>query len=160
MILYEEILREFQKAKVKYIIVGGIAFNLLGGYRSTLDMDILVEMKDENLRKIVKIMKSAGYHVKQPVDPMGIADKATREDWIKNKHMKAFNFYKSESTYEEVDILVDAPLTFEKAVKSAVKVQVKGLSLPVISKKDLITMKKAAGREKDLRDIAELKLIK
>ena len=55
MILYEEILREFQKQKVKYVLVGGIAFNLLGGERNTLDMDILVEMTDDNLGKIVRI---------------------------------------------------------------------------------------------------------
>jgi len=85
MILYGEILREFQKQKVRYVLVGGIAFNLLGGYRNTLDMDILVEMSDENLLKIVNILKKAGYHVKQPVDPAKIADKKIRKDWIKNK---------------------------------------------------------------------------
>ncbi len=92
MIIYEEIFREFYKQKVKYILVGGIAFNLLGGERNTSDMDILVEMSDQNLAKIVKILKQKGYRVKQPVDPMGMAHKATRDDWIKNKHMKAFNF--------------------------------------------------------------------
>lgn len=75
MILYEEILREFQEQKVKYVLVGGIAFNLLGGSRNTLDMDILVEMSDRNLFKIVSILKKAGYYVKQPVDPIMIADK-------------------------------------------------------------------------------------
>src|SRR3989338_519783 len=98
MILYEDILREFQRRSVRYVIVGGVAFNLLGGERNTLDLDILVEMTDSNLRKIVAILKKAGYHVKQPVNPMLIADKRTREDWIKNKHMKAFNFYKGEKT--------------------------------------------------------------
>ena len=48
MIIYEEVLKEFQKQKVKYVIVGGIAVNLLGSLRSTADMDILVEMSDSN----------------------------------------------------------------------------------------------------------------
>jgi predicted nucleotidyltransferase len=160
MILYEEILREFQKQKVKYVIVGGIAFNFLGGYRDTLDMDILVEMSDKNLLKIVNILKKAGYHVKQPVDPAMIADKKTRQDWIKNKHMKAFNFYKSERTYEEVDILIDSPVNFKEAIRDALKVKVEGLNLAVISLGKFIKMKKAAGRDKDLRDIEEIKLIK
>jgi len=124
MIIYEEILRDFQKAKVRYILVGGIAYNLLGGYRDTLDMDILVEMTNSNLRKIVNILKKAGYHVKQPVDPIGIADKKTRQDWIENKHMKAFNFYKGEKTYEEVDIIIDSPVDYEKAIKNAKKVRI------------------------------------
>src|SRR3989338_7724832 len=109
MIIYEEILREFQKQRVKYVLVGGIAFNLLGGYRVTLDMDILIEMSDKNIFKVVNILKKAGYHVRQPVDPILIADKKTREDWIKNKHMKAFNFYKDERSYQAVDILIDSP---------------------------------------------------
>ena len=89
MIIYEEILREFQKQKVKYVLVGGVAFNLLGGERNTSDLDILVEMSNANLAKIVTILKKQGYRVKQPVDPMGIADAKTREDWIKNKNMSA-----------------------------------------------------------------------
>src|SRR3989338_10385122 len=96
MIIYEEVLKEFQKQKVKYVLVGGIAVNLLGSMRSTADLDILVEMSNENLKKVVTILKSKGYRVKQPVDPMGITDDKIRKDWIQNKHMKAFNFFKEE----------------------------------------------------------------
>lgn len=158
MILYEEILREFQKQKVKYVLVGGIAFNLLGGSRNTLDMDILVEMNDKNLFKIVNILKKAGYHVKQPVDPIMIADKKTREDWIKNKNMKAFNFYKGGGAYEEVDIIIDSPVDFKEAIKDALEAKVSGLTLRVISPKNFIKMKKVSGRDKDLEDIEALKL--
>ena len=159
MIIYEEILKEFHRQKVKYVLVGGIAFNLLGGYRNTLDMDILVQMTDANLRKIVNILKKAGYHVKQRVDPILIADRTVREDWIKNKHMKSFNFYKSEGSYEEVDIIIDSPVNFKKAIESAKKIKVGRLNLTVISTKDLMKMKKATGRNKDLQDIKELKII-
>lgn len=159
MIIYGEILREFQKQKVKYVIVGGIAFNLLGGYRNTLDMDILVEMADKNLFKVVNILKKAGYHVKQPVDPIGIADKKIREDWINNKNMKAFNFYKGERSYEEVDIIIDSPVGFKEAIRDAVEVEVSGLNLKVISPRKFIKMKKASGRDKDLEDIEEMKVL-
>lgn len=160
MIIYEEILREFHKERVKYIIVGGMAFNLLGGYRNTLDMDILVDMTDRNLRKIINILKHAGYHIKQPVDPIMMADKKTRDDWIKNKHMKAFNFYKSEKTYEEVDIIIDSPVKFHQAIKNAKKIKVGMLKLTVISLGDLIKMKKITGRNRDMCDIEELKIIR
>ncbi len=160
MILYEEILREFQKQKVKYVLIGGIAFNFLGGYRNTLDLDILVEMSDKNLFKIVNILKKAGYHVKQPVDPIMIADKKTRYDWIKNKNMKAFNFYKNENSYEEVDIVIDSPVDFKEAIRDAVRVKVSGLSLKVISPRKFIKMKKYSGRDKDLKDIEEIKLLR
>ena len=161
MILSEEILRQFHKQRVKYVLVGGIAFNLLGGSRNTLDMDILVEMTDKNLLKVVNILKKAGYHVKQPVDPAMIADGKTRQDWIKNKHMKAFNFYKGEEiSYEEVDIIIDSPVDFREAIEDAVKVRASDLSLTVISPKKFIKMKKASGRDRDLMDIEEMRIVK
>jgi len=159
MILYEEILREFQRQKVKYIIVGGIAINLHGFIRSTADMDILVEMSDENLRKVAGILKEKGYHVKQPVDPMGIADEKLRYDWIHNKHMKAFNFYK-EDDLKEVDIIIESPVSFKDAQKGRLCFRIDDLVLPVISIDNLIKMKSRTGRSQDKLDIEELKKIK
>ena len=142
---YEEILGEFQKQKVRYAIVGGLAVNLLGSFRSTADLDILVEMSDENLAKIVAILTKQGYRVKQPVDPMGIADAKTRKDWIKDKHMKAFNFYK-EDEFKEVDIIIDSPVSFQKAIRSAQRIKCGRLTLMVASINDVIRMKERAGR--------------
>lgn len=159
MIIYEEIFREFQKLKVKYILVGGLAVNLLGSLRNTADMDILVEMTDENLAKIVKILKKMKYHVKQPVDPMMVADEKTRKDWISNKHMKAFNFYK-EDELKEVDIILSSPVSYQDAVKNVSKIKSGSITISVISIDDLIKMKRRAGRDIDKLDIKTLKEIK
>jgi TPP-dependent 2-oxoacid decarboxylase len=159
MILYEEILRGFQRQKVKYVLVGGIAVNLLGSLRSTADMDILVEMSNENLAKIVGILKKRGYRVKQPVDPMAIADAKIRHDWIFNKHMKAFNFYK-EDALKEVDIIIESPVSFAQAKKGALKIRIDEIILPVISIDNLIKMKANTGRSVDKLDIEQLKRIK
>jgi hypothetical protein len=159
MMLYEEILREFQKQKVRYILVGGIAVNLMGFIRSTADMDILVEMSNENLTKVVSILKKKGYQVKQPVDPMGIADEKLRHEWIHNKHMKAFNFYR-EDELKEVDIIIESPISFKDAKKTAMNIKAGDIILPVISIDNLIKMKKNTGRNIDKLDIEELRKIK
>jgi hypothetical protein len=159
MILYEEILREFQKQKVKYVLVGGIAVNLLGFLRSTADMDILIEMSNDNLKKAVTILKNKRYHVKQPVDPIGIADEKTRHDWIHNKHMKAFNFYK-EDELKEVGIIIDSPVSYEDAKKNLLEIKIEDMILPIISIDNLIKMKKKSGRSIDKFDIEELRKIK
>jgi predicted nucleotidyltransferase len=159
MILYEEILREFKKQKVKYLLVGGIAVNLLGSLRSTADLDILVKMSNDNLKKAVGIFKKKGYHVKQPVDPMGIADEKLRYDWIHNKHMKTFNFYK-EDELKEVDIIIDSPVCFKEAEKTAIKMEIDDMVVPVISIDNLIKMKKNTGRDIDKLDIKELRNVK
>lgn len=158
MIIYEEILREFQKQKVKYVLVGGIAVNLHGYMRATADLDILLEMSNENLGKVVKILKRQGYRVKQPVDPMGIADKKIREDWIKNKHMKAFNFYK-EDEFKEVDIIIKSPVSYDMAKRNIQRIKIGKMTLPVIALKDLIKMKKRTTRDIDKIDIKTLQQI-
>lgn len=159
MLFYEEILKEFQKQKVKFILVGGMALNLLGVERATHDMDILVEMSDNNLAKVVSILTRKGYRVKQPVNPMDIADGRIRADWINNKNMKAFNFYK-EKDMEEVDIIIDSPVQYADAKKDVVHLKSGYLGLPVISIKKLIKMKKDTGRPQDRLDVDMLKKAK
>lgn len=159
MLLYEEILREFQKQKVKYVLVGGFAVALMGFARSTADMDILVEMSNDNLAKVVTILKEKGYRVKQPVDPMGIADEKLRYDWIHNKHMRAFNFYK-EDELREVDIIIESPVTFEDAKKDIMRIKIDDMVVPVVSIDNLIRMKKNTGRDIDKMDIKQLRRIK
>ena len=159
MIIYEEILREFQKQKVRYVLVGGIAMNLHGSLRNTVDMDILVEMSDENLAKVVTILKGQGYRVKQPVDPMGIANPKIRSEWINGKNMKAFNFYKDREL-KEVDIIIDSPVSYESAFPKAEIIKIGDIRLPLISIDDLIKMKTRAGRNVDQLDVVELKKIK
>ncbi len=157
--LYEEILSAFQEESVKYVLVGGLAVNLLGSFRSTADLDILVEMDNKNLAKIVRILTSQGYKIKQPVDPMGIADAKTRRNWIKNKHMKALNFYK-EDEFKEVDIIIDSPITFKEAVKTSSPFPYGRLTVTVASIDNIIKMKKEANRDIDKTDINELVRIK
>jgi hypothetical protein len=159
MLMYENILREFQRQKVKYVVVGGIAVNLLGSLRSTADIDILAEMTDTNLRKIVKILQFKGYRPKQPVDPMRLADKTTRQEWINKKNMKAFNFYKKNSL-NELDIIIDSPVKFEKAIKTCQRFKCGDITIPVISIDNLIKMKIISSRPLDKIDLEVLRTIK
>jgi len=159
MIIYEDILKEFQKKKVKYIIVGGIAVNLLGSLRSTADLDLLVDMSEKNLMKTVTSLKKIGYRARQAIDPMRITDEKTRNNWIKNRHMKALNFYK-EKWLKEIDVIIDSPVSYEEARKTATYIKVDKFRLPVISIDNLIRMKKNINRAVDKFDIGQLKKIK
>lgn len=159
MIFYEEILSKFQNQKVKYVIVGGVAFNLLGGSRNTFDLDIVVELTDSNLNKILRILKKEGYAIKIPVDPMGITNKSIRNKWIKNKNLKALNFYKTGGA-GEIDLLIEPVMPYQKVKKDKRSIKIPPLNLPVISIDNLIKMKKIAGRPIDKLDISILRKIK
>ena len=151
---YEEIISKFNNAGVKYAIVGGVAVNLHGHIRMTADLDIVLELEDNNLAKAITTLRETGFVCKIPVDPMGLADSNTRNDWIKNKNMKALNFYRDT---EEVDLVVDTPVKYEEAKKTIFTV--KNINYPVVSKEDLIKMKEVSNRHHDMDDIKKLKIL-
>lgn len=159
MFIYENILREFQKHKIRYIIIGGIAVNLHGALRSTADLDILLEMSEDNLERFIVVLKSNNYRSKQPIDLIQLADKKNREFLMVEKNLKAVNFYK-EGSFEEVDIIIEAPFTFKDAKNDIVWVRSGSTRIPLLSIDGLIEMKKKAGRTIDKLDIDALKRIK
>ena len=93
---YIDIFSELNKNKIKYIVCGGIAVNLLGIPRMTYDVDLLLNMDDDNLKKFLELLKKWGFKPRVPVNIMDFALKENREKWIKEKNMKAFNLYRSE----------------------------------------------------------------
>jgi len=58
---YAELLRLFNKNKVKYCVVGAYAVAFYGRPRFTKDMDILVEPKAENAHRIIKSLHKFGF---------------------------------------------------------------------------------------------------
>jgi tRNA nucleotidyltransferase/poly(A) polymerase len=58
VVFYEKVLRRLNRRGVKYVVAGGIAVNLHGVPRATADLDIVVEMSDTNIRKLVRVMGS------------------------------------------------------------------------------------------------------
>ncbi len=159
MIIYKEELKDFNKSHLRYIIVGGMAFNLLGGFRATADLDILIEMTETNLSKLIKILRTHGYRLLQPINPMDILDHSKKKNLIKHKNMKAISFLK-DNTLNQVDVIIESPVSFALAQKSVVLLKVDGLRLPVVGIDELMTMKKTAWRPIDQADVAELKILK
>jgi len=58
---YEELLRLFNKYKVRYCVVGAYAVALYARPRYTKDMDILVEPDIENGQRIIKALDEFGF---------------------------------------------------------------------------------------------------
>jgi hypothetical protein len=154
---YTGIFKELNKKKIKYIVCGGLAVNLLGIPRMTYDIDLLVDMDDRNVEKLLNLLKKWGFGPKLPVGIMDFADKQIRQSWIKKKHMKAFNVYNSNWAISEIDILIDVPVDYKKASKRASYKKIDNIKVPLIAVKDLIKMKEEAGRKQDKADIRYLK---
>lgn len=160
MLDYLAIFRKFNERGIRYIVVGGLAVNLHGIPRMTYDIDILLDLEDKNIKKFLLLLKRWGFKPRAPVDIMEFAQKEKREDWIKNKNMKAFNLVNSEWAISEIDIVIDAPVQYEEAYKSVNHIVLQGVAIPVISIDGLMKMKQKTGRQQDRADIRYLRKLK
>jgi 3-phosphoglycerate kinase len=159
MLDYLGIFKELNKKKIRYIVVGGMAVNFHGIPRTTYDIDLLLYLEDKNLKKFLQLMKKWGFKPRVPVDIMDFANKTNRQDWIKNKNMKAFNLVNPDWAVREIDIIIDSPVDYQKAVKNVKISKLYDVNIPTISISDLILMKSKSNREQDKSDIENLKKV-
>ena len=111
---YRKIFKELNKAKIDYLVVGGLAVNFHGIPRMTYDMDLMLLMESDNILKMVAKLTQWGYRPRAPVDPRDLGDTAKRESSIVEKGMKAFSFSSPSSPIGEIDLVVEAPIPYDQ----------------------------------------------
>jgi predicted nucleotidyltransferase len=145
-----ELASALKNEQINYMIVGGYAVNFHGYSRNTVDIDLVIKFTLSNLKKIEKLLNKMGLVSRLPIDAVSVFK--FREEYIKNRNLIAWNFYNEKNLIEQVDILI----THDVSDFKSEKFRVGQLEVKVISKSDLIKMKKKSGRDKDLLDIKEL----
>lgn len=159
--LYLSFLQKLSEAGAKYLIAGGIAVNLYGCERMTRGMDIILDLDDPaSLGAFFSSCKALNLRPLLPVKLEDFGVKAIREKWIKEKHMIVFCLTLPDNPFSKIDVFVQPPDNFQTmfANKKTLEVKNEGavFHINLISIEDLIEMKKAAGRDKDLLDINNL----
>lgn len=150
------VLKTLNRFKVRYLVIGGVAGAFYGNPRFTKDLDIFADEEEANLRKLIRAFKELGFITRIPVKPEEFLDPEIRARWKKEKGMLAFTFINPKDPLENVDILVETPVSFSSAFKNKKFFDVGNVRISVVSRKDLIAMKRKAGRVQDLQDIAIL----
>lgn len=158
--LYQKIIEKLNDEQVEYLVAGGIAVNLYGYIRATMDLDVLMMLDDVNTGKFIKIVKELGYKPKVPVAIDDFSDPAKRKEWISKKNMIVFSVYNPDNDMEHVDILLEENIDFHKAYKRREIIKSGGLTINLVNIDDLIRLKEIAGRERDKIDIKALRKIK
>ncbi len=133
----------FQKFEVKYLVIGGIASVLHGVPRATFDLDILIEANPRNAERLLEALIEAG---------LGTASLITAEGLLAHE----ITIFKDRV---RIDVQTRTPgVEFGEAWKNRVTMDFEGQEFYVLSKEDLISSKRAAGREVDLEDVRLLEL--
>jgi len=136
---YEDLLKLFNKHKVKYCVVGAFALGFYGHPRFTKDMDLLIEPSLENGKKIIKALQDFGFS----------SLKITEKDFIQEKEVIQLG-------YEPVriDLLTSIEsCTFKTVWKHKKQGKYGKTKVYFIGLDDLVKNKKAVGRKQDQVDL-------
>ncbi|MEX0880604.1 MAG: hypothetical protein WEB59_07220 [Thermoanaerobaculia bacterium] len=153
------ILESLSDARVRYVVVGGVAVVLHGHLRLTADLDLVIALDRENVLAAVEALGALGYRPRPPVSARQFADPEIRSSWVREKGMTVFSLWSPAYPGTDVDLFAEEPLPFDALRKRARLAELYGVSVPIAGIPDLIAMKRTAGRPEDLQDIAALERI-
>lgn len=146
MLLFE-ITDAFQKANLKYALVGGYAMALHGLVRATMDVGLVLSLRQDDFELAEKSLKSIDLQSRLPIRAQDIIK--MREEYIQNRNLIAWSFVDYKNPSRQVDIII----TKDLRNMDIVKISVGGRKIPVASLHELLKMKREAGRPQDLIDI-------
>lgn len=145
--------------EVRFLVADGLAVNVHGLMRMTLDIDLVVELETGNIGRLFAALASVGYGPTVPVSAAEFGDVATRERWVREKNMRVLRFYSDEHRETPVDVFASEPFPFQEEYDRAVIRELAGVGgVRVVSLPTLVRMKQDAGRPQDLVDVDNLRL--
>ncbi len=139
----QDVFKSFQRHKVRYLVIGGVASVLHGVPRATFDVDILIEPTIENAQRLLTALEEAGF---------GTATITNAQDVIAHE-ITIFN------DRVRIDVQTRTPgVSFQDAWSRRKTITYQGQDFFILSREDLINTKRASGREVDLEDVRLLEL--
>ena len=141
---YVDLLAAFQDTGAEFVIVGGWAVAAHGYARSTDDLDVFVRPSAENADRVWRALQAFG----APLEVHGVSPTLFATEGLG---------YRMGRKPRLIEILtaIDG-VSFDEASADAPTVIIGGVHVRVIGRRALIRNKRAAGRPKDLADIAGL----
>ncbi len=138
---------------VAYVVIGGVATQVHGHRRTTMDLDLTPDPDADNVRRLSAALEDLEA---KPADP----DLAQGEiSAIDPERLALATIVPPLMTrHGQVHILKEpkGARAFEQLLDAALIVEIDGIEVAIASLDDLIRMKRAAGRPEDLDDIAVL----
>lgn len=157
--MFEELLAALSRARVRYVVVGGLAVVIQGHARLTADIDLVLDLDEPNVTNAVHTLTARGLRPLLPVNAMDFADAATRRTWIETRNLEVFSMRDQHNPLLTIDLFAREPIPFGELWEHADIVPLGGEEVRVASIAHLIAMKRKIARPQDLADIAALERI-
>jgi hypothetical protein len=143
---FERIARQFEKAKLRYAVVGGLAVGLHGYVRATQDMDFLVHEQD--VPKAESALLKLGYCASPNVQEFARARLILK---------RFFKRVPREDDLMMVDLLIPSSVRMRRVLERAILIPFGNGSIRSVTARDLVTMKQLRGSAIDRADIEFLR---
>lgn len=149
----QRILSTLVKRDVEFVVIGAIAAIAQGGPLITEDLDITPAREADNLERLATALKELDARLRIPNDPSGI------EFPIEARFLRSGDSWTLKTPSGDIDLLFAPSGTagYEDLRRGAVSADLWGHTVLVASLPDLIRMKEAAGRPKDIGQIPALR---
>lgn len=154
MINFEQALMALAEARVRFVIVGGLAVAIHGSSYVTFDLDFCYELDPENLSRLAQAL--GPYHPRLRGAPAGLQFRFD-EDALRG----GLNFTLT-TDVGDIDLMGEVAGVGDYAASLAASEQVElfGATFDVLTLEALIASKRAAGRPKDLLVLPELEALR
>ncbi len=143
------ILESLLKAKIKFVLVGGLAAVMQGAPVSTMDVDIVHEQSPENIEKLQAFLESVDAIHRRPDDKIIGPNK---EDLSSKGHA----LFKTRLGPLDVLAFIEGGRSYQDLVGRSVKIQFRGFAMHVLDLETIVEIKKASNDAKDLRRVPVL----
>jgi uncharacterized nucleotidyltransferase DUF6036 len=138
-------------ARVPYALVGGFAVALHGAVRGTVDVDLVIRLREAVFQRTEKALMALGLQSRLPVTASEVF--RFREEYLRNRNLRAWTFVNPSRPSEIVDVILSEDLDRMEVERFTIQNQ----AVRVASISDLIRMKQGTGRPQDREDVKALR---
>jgi hypothetical protein len=141
----QEILRVLDEHGVRYVLIGGLAAVLHGAPHVTTDVDVVPEDGQANLERLSAALRDLDARIRTTGQPEGIPFDHSAESLSR---VRVWNLQTSKG---DLDITFEPSGTrgYDDLRRDVVRMEVRGIDVPVASLADVVRSKEAAGRARD-----------
>jgi hypothetical protein len=145
------IFEALQRHQVEYLTIGGVAVNAHGHVRNTRDVDILIEWNAENMQRLAAALTDLDADLLD-VDPRDPDHLLNGGNFTLRTAAGGLDLFDPDE--------IPGGRPYDEMRPRAVEAVVEGVSIRAVGFDDLIRLKREAGRDRDLEDVATLLVAK
>lgn len=136
---FRDFLRLLNARGIEYLLIGGVAYNFHAPPRATKDLDLWVRPTRENMARLLEAIREFGF----PTADLRV------EELVEKRQVLMLG-----RVPYRLDLLTSpVGLQWASAWRRHVTGKYDGVPIPILSLRDLIAAKRAAGRPRDLADV-------